>query len=298
MVLFTIKNYEFQQELGRGAFGRTYLAYDTGLKRYVAIKAIVKEGIGVNIEEVNLEIEILQELSRDNPKYMVHYYDNFDEELDFEPTKFIVTEYIEGVSLSSFIKSNPGTLPKSYLWPIMTQLLLGLKAIHDKGYAHRDIKPDNILIKANYEIKYIDFGVACYERHRNFLAGINTCKGKYGTGAYMPPEYYTETNKPGLVYAKAHDIWSLAVVFYLLAQGPNEFPYITKNPNGTDVSEKTFEQNVVLAPQTVFHYQFDVGNRTKNFVENLLITDPLLRPNIDTVLNRFTSNILLQVWDY
>jgi len=74
------------------------------------------------------------------------------------------------------------------LWPLFLQLLLGLNFIHNKGYSHRDIKPNNILITKDYTIKYIDFGIACLAECR-VSECTNICGGINGTLNYMPPEF-------------------------------------------------------------------------------------------------------------
>lgn len=298
MNLGIVRDYKLLQVLGKGSFGVTYLAYDMEKSRYVAIKTINMDIANeFELADIFQEIDALIDLSKETPKYMVNYYDNFDAQFDGFETKFIVSEYIEGVSLLSFIRSNPGTLAPSYLWPIMTQLILGLKYIHDRGYAHRDIKPENILIKANYEIKYIDFGCTCFKKHQNTFNHIDTCKGLFGTQLYMPPEQFLKTSGPGLFYSQAHDIWSLTVVFYLLAQGPNNFPFFIKDEAGNDIKQLDFENNIINSPQTTFHYIYDIDSRTQKFIEKLLITDPYQRPTINKVLSIFTDEILLQVWD-
>jgi len=297
MSLDVVGNYKLLQELGRGSFGITYLAYDSVRLRHVAIKTINLEICNeYELEDVIREIDGLIKLSKNKPEYMVNYYDSFNANFNNFETKFIVSEYIEGISLLSFIRSNPGTLSPSYLWPIMTQLILGLKYIHDKGYAHRDIKPENILIKADYKIKYIDFGCICF-KNKTIFNTIDTCDGIFGTQLYMPPEKYLKTSGPGLYYAQAHDIWSLTVVFYLLAQGPEQYPFIIKDEMGNDIKQKDFENNIIHSPQTNFHYTYDIDSRTKNFMKKLLITDPHERPTINTILLIFTDEILLQVWD-
>jgi serine/threonine protein kinase len=100
------------------------------------------------------------------PEYLACYYESFIGRLNGIETIFIVSGFIEGGSLTDFIKRYGGNVPVNFLWPVMLQLILGLKYIHSKNYSRRDIKPDNILITRDYTIKYIDFGLACLSKCR------------------------------------------------------------------------------------------------------------------------------------
>ena len=107
-----IRNYELGQELGRGTFGVTYLADDIVNKRRVAIKTIDIEKskqLGASMNSIQEEISTLRDINGNKcNKYMACYYESFIGDLRGIPSVFIVSEYIEGGSLTAFIQKYPG----------------------------------------------------------------------------------------------------------------------------------------------------------------------------------------------
>lgn len=268
-----IRNYQIENELGHGAFGVTYRGIDITTNHIVAIKTInlsAQNSAGISIDSVMEEVDHLREITADEcNRYIACYIDSFIHTFRGNPTLFIISEYIDGMTLYDFmIKYNVINDPR-ILWPIYLQLILGLKYIHSRNYAHRDIKLENIMITNEFLIKYIDFGISCND----------TCGGIGGTSLYMPPEMYRENSPNSLKASKAHDVWSLAIVMFNLAHGPNIFPFDTSNT-----------KNIALAPQYAPDYNFDDG-RTNEFLLYLLVNDWVSRPVIREILDYYTDNI-------
>lgn len=288
--------YQTLRELGRGKFGIVYLGYDLHSARYVTIKTIDIKGsekLGVNIESINNEINALKELSKDGcNQYIQCYYDNFEYNLNGRSTIFIILEYVEGISLSTYIKENPGNLRPNILWPIILQLLQGLKFIHDKGYAHRDIKPDNVLITNDLRIKYIDFGLACSD-----TLCYNKCKNDRGTLLYMPPEFFNGTGLNSLQNSKAHDIWSLNMLLFELANGKYKLPFNIYASDGSTLSSDQVKINIANAPQFSSNYILDDG-RTNYFLNRSIVSDWKNRYNIHQLIDIYLNNVLSIVYQY
>lgn len=137
---------------------------------------------------------------------------------------YILNEYIEGETLTQWMRDNPN--PKlQEVRPIIEQIANGLQAFHTLEMVHQDLRPHNILINKNNKITIIDFGATKVEG----INEISTFAEQYdlqGTALYSAPEYFlgdTGSNKS--------DIFSLAVIIYQMLSG--KFPY------GTDVAKST-----------------------------------------------------------
>lgn len=292
-----MERYKLIKEIGRGFFGITFLGVDNKTAKKVAIKVInVKKSTeaGVNISMIHDEIETLKFLASNNDKegakYLAKYYDSFTAYLDGEKTVFIVSEYIDGSDLYGYMDLYPqGKIPTNVLWPLFTQLLLGLKYIHDNQYAHRDIKPENILITKSGHIKYIDFGLACLSKCR-YDNCQNTCKGKCGTVLYTPPEFYQGAYNINLNTEKAHDIWSLGILMHELTFGKNHFPF-----DSQVVNKYQIQKNIALAPTFYYRYSGDDG-RTLHYLKSILINDYNKRPTIGQAMYLFLDQIMSDIY--
>jgi serine/threonine protein kinase len=219
----SINQYKLIERLGDGAYGVVYKAVNTYTNNVYTIKAInISRMTSGQIQMVENEISAMMDISNDEDcsKFIVCYYNSFNEIIKGEQYKIIVMEYIEGEELFSFINkriSNKEKLQPDEILQWMEYLLFGLSRIHDKGYAHRDIKLENIIInKEQGVIKIIDLGFAC----------SSDCENTVGTKYYLPPEFIIDELKSnGLEAAQAHDVWSLGIIFYILAN--LSFPFET-----------------------------------------------------------------------
>lgn len=293
-----VPGYEIISQLGKGGFGTTYLAKNIQTSKEVTVKVVPFRFIEESdfIDEVDTFSILSPQLNQVG--YVPHYYEMFIDDY----VGYIITEYISGETLTQFItKFTKNKLSPHYLWSIMLQLMLGLKYIHNKGYAHGDIKPDNILITSNNRIKYIDFGISCRQDciRKNCT---NICRGKQATLWYTAPEYFKGTMEPSLKGSLAQDCWSISIVMFQLANGINAFPYI----NAVNYSESTeqgaqieqiieTEENISLAPQYSSNYLLDDG-RTNNFLNSVLINNPNNRPTIQTMIDTFNEWVLSYIF--
>jgi len=228
-------------------------------------------------------------------KYLSCYKNAFITKFDGKDSIVIVSDYVKGTTLSEFIKSNNGSIPPTILWSFYLQLTLGLKFIHDMGFAHRDIKPDNVMIGEDLTVKYIDFGLACV---RTCLTKgcMNTCVGRSGTLFYMPPELFHNAAPPqGLTAAKAHDVWSLSIVLKELTDGKNTYPFIVLDANNQLLPDKQISDSIRTAPHFISSYDMD-DKRTVKFLNSIIINDWKFRPTIDQIYSMIISDLLAPIF--
>lgn len=197
--------------IGRGGMGEVYLAYEQRLDRQVALKVIAPKKVG----DVNLIRRFLNEartLAQVNHTNVVTIY-SIDAVKD---TQFIAMEHVEGAVFKDLFSLFAFSAEEAA--PIFLQLLKGLRALHDKNILHRDIKPGNLILRTDGQIKILDFGIAKRASDDESADG----KGKLvGTMAYLPPEVIS--GSPADVRS---DLWSLGAIFYECLVGePLVSPY-------------------------------------------------------------------------
>lgn len=149
-----LDRYEIRRELGRGGFGRVYLAYDARLDREVAIKLLrqSEDLTEVDYQRFRREINIAAGLSHPG---VVTVYDGGDH----EGISYLVMRYVEGRDLRHELREGP--LPPTRLVSVVVQTANALDYAHGRGLVHRDVKPANILCEAGSDRVYLaDFGIS------------------------------------------------------------------------------------------------------------------------------------------
>lgn len=203
--------YEIRGELGRGAMGVVYEAFDPLIERRVAIKTIRADAYdGANLEAVLQRFEReAKAVGRLNHPRVVAIYD-YGQEGD---TAYIVMELVDGKPLSAlFERQTQFMLADSVR--IVSQILDALEHAHSNGVIHRDIKPANILVLPNGDIKVTDFGIARLESSTLTQTG-----SRLGTPLCMSPEQFL-----GKDVDRRTDIFSTGVILYELLTGERPFP--------------------------------------------------------------------------
>lgn len=204
--------YEVQEIIGVGGMSVVYKAYDNVDDRTVAVKILKEEFL--NNEEFKRrfknESKAIALLSHEN---IVKVYDvNFGEKL-----QYIVMEYIDGITLKEYINKQNSISWNDALF-FMTQILRAVQHAHDKGIVHRDIKPQNIILLPNGNIKVTDFGIARFSRSDT----KTLTEQAIGSVHYIAPE-----QAKGEATDEKADIYSIGVVLYEMLAG--KVPFDSEN---------------------------------------------------------------------
>lgn len=191
--------YELREALGHGGMGVVYRAYDTLMKREVALKTILDIDNPATVTLFYKEWSILSTMVHPN---VINIYDIGEFEEGGIKKPFFVMPLLPGVTLDKLIKEGSPRLSVKGLLDLMEQACRGLHAAHEQGLVHRDVKPSNIFVMDDNSVKIIDFGIA-----RQAAATSNT--SLKGTLYYLAPEQLQM--KPPTPLS---DLYALAVVTY------------------------------------------------------------------------------------
>ena len=197
--------YTLEQELGRGGFGITFRANHRYLGQPVVIKTL-NESLRQQPNFAEFDRKFQDEARRlascVHPN-IVRVSDFFVE--DGQP--YMVMDYIAGQNLGDVVGTN-NPLPENLAILYITQIGAALKAVHQKGLLHRDVKPQNIILRQNtQEVVLIDFGIA-----REFTDGATQSHTNMVSDGYAPPEQYFAQGK----YTPATDVYGMAATLYTL----------------------------------------------------------------------------------
>ncbi|HEX7313341.1 MAG TPA: protein kinase [Pyrinomonadaceae bacterium] len=220
--------------LGEGGMGKVYLAQDERLGRRVALK-LLPASFTRDRERVRRFEQEARAASALNHPNILTVYDIGD---DAAGARFIATEYVEGATLREHASGR--RLPPTEVLDIGVQLAAALSAAHVAGVVHRDVKPENVMVRPDGYVKVLDFGLA-----KPVSVGLSSGRGEdsdadsfaralvdtnpgmiMGTARYMSPE-----QARGLEVDARTDVWSLGVVLYELVAGASPF----EGPTPSDV---------------------------------------------------------------
>jgi serine/threonine-protein kinase len=208
-----IGNFRFLRRLGKGAMAEVYLAEQSQLKRWVAVKVLKPDlaNDGTYLRRFELEAQAAAKLVHANI-VQVHEVGEAD------GLHYIVQEYVQGQNLRDWIARNGPPLLQPAL-SIMRQIAAALAKAAEQGVVHRDIKPENIMITAGGEVKVADFGLARVLGETGAAATALTQIGiTMGTPLYMSPEQVE-----GRPLDHRSDLYSFGVLCYHLLTGKPPF---------------------------------------------------------------------------
>ncbi|HYN06162.1 MAG TPA: protein kinase [Vicinamibacterales bacterium] len=213
-----IKQYKVLAPIGKGGMGEVYLAQDTALGRKVALKILPSE-FAADRDRMDRFVREAQSASALNHPNIITIYEIGES----NGTHFIATEFIDGKTLTELAQSH--ALDYRVMLDVAIQVASALDDAHSAGIVHRDIKPDNVMVRSNGLTKVLDFGIAKLSAPTDSSDDTTTALQPQthagvliGTPQFMSPEQVR-----GLRVDHQTDIFSLGVVMHHMLSGQSPF---------------------------------------------------------------------------
>ena len=264
---YSINNFEYIRdynneliEIGKGGYGKLYLAKNKKDNKEYAIKYVSKkkmQSVGVDFSIIKREIDIHIRIT--HPR-IIKLYSYFEDKFNF----YLAMEYAPNGTLYHLIQIKKG-MSENEAFYYFIQVASAIYFLHEHGYAHRDIKPENILLDGKGGIKLCDFGWC-----------VNVTKGERttfcGTYEYMAPEMINDE-----FYDKGIDIWSLGVLLYEMIHGYSPFR-AHKFVKDAKAAQVEIFMNIKNNNYTI---NKNISEECIDLIDKLLTTDTKKRIKID-----------------
>jgi serine/threonine protein kinase len=243
--------YEIIETLGTGATSRVDKARDTLIGRTVALKTFLHGFGSRDVQKQFLrEAQIIGSLAH---PYIVGLY---DVGTDSDGVPYFVMEYVEGKTLERVLDAGPLPLEKAAIWTM--DLAAALSRAHRARVIHGDVKPANVLVTKDGQVKLGDFGIA------RFATQVSSSGTLMGTPAYLSPEQIQ-----GQTQDTRSDLFSLGIILYQITTGVRPF-------NGSSVSA-VCAQIVSITPPPPSHHNPSLPPAFDHIVMRCLEKDPAAR---------------------
>ncbi|MBN1655366.1 MAG: serine/threonine protein kinase [Deltaproteobacteria bacterium] len=251
-MLTDVEKYKITEEIGHGGMATVYRARDTRLDRLVALKVMHPHLQGAKEARARFTREAISVARLKHPG-ILEIYDYSGEESDIS---YIATELLTGPTLKRFVDDNPD-IPAEIAACFAIALTRALSVAHAQGVIHRDVKPENVLLHENREVKLTDFGIAQLVGAQS----MTTTGQVLGSPGHMAPEQVE-----GKECDVRSDIFSLGTVLYLLATG--KLPFSGRNPHQIlkQIVEGRFADPLQVKPS--------IGSRLSDIIKKCLQVDP------------------------
>lgn len=251
-----ISGYKVLERIGIGGMGEVFKAFHPGLGRVAAIKLLFQKE---HAERFKNEAYIQSSVNHPNIARLYEYTVSGD-------MPCIIMEYVEGVSLDSYI-FRQGRVSNEETEKILLQIASALKYLHQQNILHRDIKPQNFKIERDGTVKMLDFGIS----KSRYTPKLTKMGFVVGTTEYMAPEQFDHKVE------KASDIWSLGVLIYEMLTGHLPFQSDNQLLLRSQISKAKFTDPKILVPQ--------ISVKLMDIIERCLRTNLSSRPSAEEIEN-------------
>ncbi|KAL4933333.1 putative serine/threonine protein kinase [Aspergillus undulatus] len=265
--------YEFEELIGKGAYGRVYKGHQLPSREIVAIKVLdidsldyksVRDFKDESIKDFIHETKVMKQVKDSGAKNI----NEIIEAVSIHSQLWLVCEYCPGGSVRTLMRATGDRLEERFAIPVARELATGLRAIHDAGIIHRDIKAANVLIHEEGRLQICDFGVA------GVLQSQQDKRSTWiGTPHWMPPEMFSGSQTHQ--YSSEIDVWAYGCTLFELATGnPPNANLRERMQIGRQLNRKT--------PQLADSDKY--GEGLKDLVSYALNSDPFTRPSMADIL--------------
>lgn len=210
--------YEFEELIGKGAYGRVYKGREVPSGRLVAVKVLDIDSLDYkslrdfrdeSIKDFIHETKVMKQVKDAGAKNI----NELIEAISIHSQLWLVCEYCPGGSVRTLMRATNDKLEERFIIPIARELAVGLHAIHQAGIIHRDVKAANILIHEEGRLEICDFGVA------GVLQSQRDKRSTWiGTPHWMPPEMFS-TRGAAHQYGSEIDVWAFGCTLFEFATG-------------------------------------------------------------------------------
>ncbi|XP_063171473.1 citron Rho-interacting kinase isoform X3 [Candoia aspera] len=252
----SLKDFEVRSLVGCGHFAEVQLVKEKATGDIYAMKVMRKETLWAK-DQVSFFEDERNILSQNTSPWIPRLHYAFQDKKHL----YLVMDYEPGGDLLSFLNRYEDQLNENTVKFYLAELVLAIHSVHEMGYVHRDVKPENILIDRTGHIKLVDFGSAA----KMTVDKMVDAKVPIGTPDYMAPEVLTALNNSSsnkASYGSECDWWSLGVVAYEMIYG--------KSPFTEGTSTKTFNNIMNFQRFLKFPENVKVSNEFLDLLQSLL----------------------------
>ncbi|QDT07383.1 Serine/threonine-protein kinase PrkC [Rubripirellula lacrimiformis] len=260
-----IGDYVIEKLAGSGGMGQVYRARHSLMGRQVAIKLMQRHVYQDPVARKRFKREVQSLASLSHPNIVTAF-----DARDVDGEWCLVTEWVEGATLSAAVRAR-GPLPESEVIEIGIQAAQGLGYAHDAGVIHRDVKPSNLVIGSDGQVKILDLGIARldWERDRDSSTDpLTQSHHMMGTAEFLAPEQARSPQQAGV----SSDIYSLGCTLFFLISG--RLPYTGDSP--IDVILKHADSPTPALSDLSSAAR--VSDRISRLVHRMMDKDPANRP--------------------